>query len=73
MFRNRYVISIWFFAMAMFMFTGATYGSHQDSLFSVNLADVILLMGSGAFVGMGILALFVGKIKTRWQAQSPDR
>lgn len=62
MFRNRYVISIWAFAMATFMFYGAARGSHQDSLFSVNIADVILLMASGAFVGLGLLALF-GKNK----------
>ena len=58
MLRNRYVISIWAFLMAMFMFRAASRGSHQDSLFSVNLADVILLMLSGMFVGLGVLALF---------------
>lgn len=68
MFRNRYVSCIWALVMAMLLFRGASRGSHQDSLFSVNIADVILLMASGAFVGLGVLALF-GKFKRT----PPDR
>ena len=54
--------------MAMFLFRGAARGSHPDSLFSVNLADVILLMLSGAFVALGVVALFA-KLKHK----PPDR
>ena len=64
MFRNRYIVSIWFFAMAAFMIRAASRGSHQDALFSVNIADVILLVLSGAFVGVGVLAL-IGKLKIK--------
>jgi hypothetical protein len=56
--RTRYVIIIFAFLMAAFMFRAASRGSHQDALFSVNIADVILLMLSGCFVGLGLLAVF---------------
>ncbi len=58
MIRNRYVSCIFAFVMAIFMFYAASRGSHQDSLFSVNIADVMLLMQSGLFVGIGLLAFF---------------
>lgn len=69
MFRNRYVASIFFFVMAMFMFKAASYGGSGGShLASLNVADVILILLSGAFFGFGALALF-GKLKTK----APDR
>jgi len=69
MFRNRYVISILFFVIAMGMFNAASYGGSGGShLASLNVVDVILMLLSGAFVGFGALALF-GKLKTK----SPDR
>jgi len=69
MFRNRYVLSIFFFVMAMFMFRAASYGGSGGShLASLNVADVILILLSGACIGFGALALF-GKLKIK----APDR
>ena len=66
--RNRYVLSIFAFAAAMTMFTAASHGAHGSKLAALNVADILLLMGSGFFVGVGVLVLF-----DRFRLKRPDR
>lgn len=56
--RNRYGLSIFAFAAAMTMFMAASHGANGSKLASLNVADIVLLMGSGFFAGIGVLALF---------------